>query len=296
MGRWSIVRDESAHVETDGSDTWESLRLPTCLGHVRVRLRGRGQAMMFWPSLLMDGAMWSAAARHFENRYRIVLVDSPGHGESDPLARMFTFDECARCIVQLLDALQVPKVIFVGNSWGGMIGGTFAAHYPARIEAAILMNATASAAGRRQKFEFLALTSIVRALGTIRGPLVGRVTRAFLGPTTLRERPEVARTIHEALGRVRVASAIFAVNSVVSARPDQHALLETIRAPVLVASGEEDPTFPLPETQRMAAAIPGAEFHVMRGTGHLAGLERPEEVSALIHDFLQRRSVPSNSH
>jgi len=276
-------------IEARSAAIWESRHLPTCLGRIRVRLAGRGPAMMFWPSLLMDGSMWSEVALHFADRYRAVLVDSPGHGESEHLTRRFTYDECALCIVQLLDGLDVPKVIFVGNSWGGMIGGTFAARYPERVRASVLMNATASAASLRQKLEFFVLARVIRVLGAIRGPLVGRVTRAFLGPTTLRERPEVARAIREALARVHVASSTFATESVVTTRPDQHALLATIRTPVLVVAGDEDPTFPLPETRRMATAIPGADFHIMRRTGHLAGLERPEEVSALIDDFLARR-------
>jgi 3-oxoadipate enol-lactonase len=55
--------------------------------------------MMFWPSLLMTGDMWAAQADHFGDRYRVVLVDPPGHGRSEKLTRMFTFDECVRCIV-----------------------------------------------------------------------------------------------------------------------------------------------------------------------------------------------------
>ncbi|WXA82094.1 alpha/beta hydrolase [Pendulispora rubella] len=244
--------------------------------------------MMFWPSLLMDGTMWSSVAAHFESRYRVVLVDSPGHGESDPLVRKFAFDECARCIAELLDGLEIAKTIFVGNSWGAMIGGTFAARHPKRVVASVLMNGTASEAGLRQKLEYFALTRIVRAMGGVRGPLMRSVTRAFLGPTSLREKPEAVRTIRETVARAHVTSSILAVESVVSARPDQHALLATIRSPVYVVAGEEDPTFSLAETQRMAAAIPGAEFHVMPRTGHLAGLERPTEVAALIDGFLAR--------
>src|SRR5438309_1819931 len=133
---------------------WEKRHLPTCLGRLHLRLGGRGPLMMFWPSLLMDGTMWTDVALHFADRYRVALVDAPGHGESEHLTRRFTFDECALAVVQLLDALEAPRVVFIGNSWGGMIGGTFAARYPDRARASVLMNATASPAGLRQKVEF----------------------------------------------------------------------------------------------------------------------------------------------
>src|SRR3546814_16282491 len=83
---------------------------------------------------MMDGRMWAAQATHFIGCHRVVLVDPPGHGGSDALSRNFSFDECARCIVDLLDALQIERTHWVGNSWGGMIGGTVAAQYPDQSE------------------------------------------------------------------------------------------------------------------------------------------------------------------
>lgn len=270
--------------------TLEDRYVDTVLGRLRLRVGGQGPAILFWPSLLMDGSMWLAQAEHFLPRHRVVLIDSPGHGASEPLTRMFSFDECARCIVQILDALQIERTHFVGNSWGGMIGGTFAARYPQRVERAVLMNATASRAGLRQTVEFRLLCAVVRRIG-FRGPFVERAVQAFIGPTTARERPQVAAQIRETVARVNRRSVYWAVRSVVPSRPDQHALFRAIRLPVLVVAGSEDPTFPAPETQAMAASIPGAEFVVMPETGHLAGLERPDEVNALIEDFLGRRVV-----
>ncbi|MBJ7385787.1 MAG: alpha/beta fold hydrolase, partial [Mycolicibacterium sp.] len=100
----------------------DSRIVDTRLGRVRVRTSGSGETIVFWPSLLMTGDMWSDQASHFADRYHVVLVDPPGHGESEPLRGHFTFDECAWCISDLLDGLDVQWAHVVGNSWGGMIG------------------------------------------------------------------------------------------------------------------------------------------------------------------------------
>lgn len=263
----------------------EDRHVDTVLGRLRLRVAGSGPVILFWPSLLMDGGMWLAQARHFSARYRVVLVDSPGHGASAPLTRLFGFDECARCVVQILDALGVGRGHLVGNSWGGMIGGTVAALYPERIDRAVLMNATASRAGLRQRVEFRVLCELVRVLGGFRGPFVGRAVGAFVGATTARERPEVGDEIRAAVGRINAGSVYWAVRSVVPNRPDQRALFARIRAKVLVVAGEEDPTFPVAETRAMADAIPGARFECMPRTGHLAALERPAEVNRMIEAF-----------
>nr|WP_225578927.1 alpha/beta fold hydrolase [Pseudomonas sp. PDM14] len=156
--------------------------IPTCLGRLRVRdSGGTGMPMLFWSSLLMSGGMWQAQAEHFAGRYRVLLIDPPGHGDSEALQRHFAFDECARCLVEVLDHLGLAQGHFVGNSWGGMIGATFAARYPGRLGVAVLMNATASPAGWKHRLEFPLLAVLARLLG-LDGVLKRLVVGNFVGP------------------------------------------------------------------------------------------------------------------
>lgn len=261
------------------------MRVTTSLGVVNIRVSGSGTPIVFWPSLLMDGTMWAAQESRFAGRYRVVLVDPPGHGRSDPLTGPFTFDDCARCVAEILDALGARRAHFVGNSWGGMIGGTFAARYPSRVLSAVLMNCTASPAGRRQRLEYGLLKRLSGVLG-MRGPLVRVAVDAFVGPTTRGSRPDVVATIEQAVRRADVRSSGWAVTSVLLRRPDQVDLLARVTAPVLVVAGAEDTTFPVAETKVMAAAIPGARFVVLPGTAHLAAVENPGAVNTLIEECL----------
>ena len=260
----------------------------TALGRLRVQTRGSGEALMFWPSLLMTGDMWAAQADHFGDRCRVILVDPPGHGQSQKLTAMFDFADCARCVVDILDALGEERTHFVGNSWGGMIGGTFAAAYPDRIGRAVLMNCTASPAGTRQKIEYGFLLRMAKLFGGVRPPLTRSVLKAFLGPTTFSTRPDVVAFVRDTVEAVDIGSGSWAVRSVVPARPDQRSLFAKISTPVLVVAGAEDATFPLPETIAMAGAIPGAAVAVLEGVAHLAGLENPPLVNTLIEGFVFR--------
>jgi 3-oxoadipate enol-lactonase len=266
----------------------EELAVDTVLGKVRIRTSGSGAAVMFWPSLLMTGDMWSAAADHFGATHRVILVDPPGHGGSEKLTAPFTFDDCARVIVDIIDRMGLQRTHFVGNSWGGMIGGTFAATYPDRIGHAVLMNCTGSAAGARQKLEYGFLLQLAKFLGGVRPPLTRSVLKAFLGPTTFRTRPDVVAYVRETVQAVDIRSGAWAVRSVVPMRPDQRSLFAKISTPVLVVAGAEDATFGLQETTAMAEAIPGARLAVLDGVAHLAGLENPSLVNKLIEDFVFR--------
>ena len=261
--------------------------IDTGLGAISVQVSaGTGPAVLMWPSLLMTGDLWAGQAARFGDTHRLVLIDPPGHGGSDPLRAMFSFTDCARCVVDLLDGLGIDRAHFVGNSWGGMIGGTFAALYPDRINRAVLMNCTASKAGVAQKMRYAAMVWLAKALGGIRPPLTRSAVRAFLGPTTLRTRPDVVDTVRTNVTSVNADSVRWAVRSVVSARPDQHALLGRVTAPVLVVAGAEDATFGVAETRAMADSIGGASFTVLDGVAHLAALEDPARVNELLDAFL----------
>ena len=268
------------------SDQLQERMVDTALGRIRLQVGGSGTPIVFWPSLLMTGDMWHALADDLAARWRVILVDPPGHGRSQPLTQMFTFDDCARSVADILDGLGIDRAHFVGNSWGGMIGATFAATYPERIGRAVLMNCTAGKAGLRQKVQFATLLRMARWNGEVGPSLIRPVLKAFLGPTTFRKRPDVVAHVRSAVRDVNIASASWAVKSVVPARPDQRALLAGITAPVLVVAGAEDATFPPREAIEMADAIPDSSVRVLDGVAHLAGLEDPTLVSGIVEDFL----------
>jgi 3-oxoadipate enol-lactonase len=258
----------------------------TELGRVRVQVGGSGEPILFWPSLLMTGDMWSEVAKNFVARSSIILVDPPGHGGSQALTQTFTFSDCARCIVGVLDSLGLEHAHFVGNSWGGMIGATFAATYPDRVGRSVLMNCTAGPASIGQKIQYGMLLRMAHLLGGIRPPLTRSVLKAFLGPTTLQTRSDVVAQVRSAVETVDLISGSWAVKSVVPRRPDQRPLLRNIRTPVLVVAGAEDATFPPPQAIAMSQAIPNSSIRVLDGVAHLAALENPTLVSSVINEFL----------
>jgi 3-oxoadipate enol-lactonase len=264
--------------------------IPTSLGHLHVQLAGEGPAIVCWPSLLMTGSLWSGQVERFSREHLVVTIDPPGHGASDALERGFTLEECALCLTHILDALGLRDCVLLGNSWGGMVGGVFAALYPEHTRGAVLMNCTGSAASLRQKLEYESLVALARGVRKIPGPMVGSAVKAFAGRTTERTKPAVVEAIRSAVAAVDSRSVSWAIESVVPDRRDQHALLKTIRRPVLVIAGEEDRTFPVAETRAMADAIPGSTFRVLPQVGHLAALEAPELVNEVVAEFL--RTLP----
>jgi len=69
-------------------------------------------------------------------------------------------------------------------------------------------------------------------------------------------------------------------------RPDSTLLLGQIRIPVLVVAGDDDQIAPAEGMEKMARAIPGAQFTVIPGAGHLPPLEQPQAMNDALNAFL----------
>jgi pimeloyl-ACP methyl ester carboxylesterase len=65
--------------------------------------------------------------------------------------------------------------------------------------------------------------------------------------------------------------------------------LPGIAVPTMVAAGAEDALTPPSDAEEMAALIPGAQLRVIAQCGHLAPMERPDEVSAILHQWFKLR-------
>ncbi|HWM13401.1 MAG TPA: alpha/beta fold hydrolase, partial [Gaiellaceae bacterium] len=84
---------------------------------------------------------------------------------------------------------------------------------------------------------------------------------------------------------------LVAAQETIRDRPDSRPTLATIDVPVLVLVGEEDGVTPPEDAKAMAAAIDRSRLVRVTGAGHLAPLERPDEVAEALAGFLAEVSA-----
>jgi 3-oxoadipate enol-lactonase len=245
-----------------------------------------GPAMVFWPSLVMTAAMWRHQYEHFARTHRVVLIDAPGIGKSDRLTKTITLDQSSDCLLEILDALRIDKCVLVGNSWGAILAGVFAAEHPDRLLAAVAANGTAFGATLLDRIK---LGSLIGLLG-----LYTRAPKWFAALTRSTFAGKTAKTSKQAfMAALRCVldedpkSMAWQMRSILLQRNDTHRQLRAIAGiPVLVIAGEEDRQFSVATVKDVAATIPGSTFAVLAKTGHLSALENPALFNKTIDDFL----------
>jgi pimeloyl-ACP methyl ester carboxylesterase len=139
---------------------------------------------------MMQGSLLSYQYQHFAPRYRMVLVDPPGVGKSDPLRKQITIEDSGEVLINILDALSIEKCIFGGNSWGAMLAVVFPAWHPERVIAVIAMNTTASAPDTAETVKMSIGTRLLYMNGTMPKWWVSFAKTGFAGETATETNPE----------------------------------------------------------------------------------------------------------
>jgi 3-oxoadipate enol-lactonase len=250
-------------------------------GHaVEVRESGAGPAVLLLHGYPLDGAMWSGVARVLSTSLRVLKPDLPGHGENSGPAPA-SLEAHADFVEALLAELPAP-VGLAGFSMGGYIALALMKRRPEKVRALALVDSRAGAddaTGRAKREESIAL---VRAQGV--EAIAQAMVPKLLSPEGVRK-PDLVERLTRMIKRQKpdtVAADLAAMRD----REDRAALLPSIAVPTLIVVGELDALTPPPDSEAMAAAIPGARLVTVPGAGHLTPMERPRAVAAALGDFL----------
>jgi pimeloyl-ACP methyl ester carboxylesterase len=243
-----------------------------------------GPAIVLLHGWTMSHQVWDRQVRELGSRYRLILPDLRGHGDSDKPVGAYDPERHAADIVALLDHLGLDRAIVVGWSFGGMTALQLACSHPHRVAKLVLINA----AGPR----YLAAPDF--PAGHSEETLQGWLAR---------EREETApwrKFCMESMPRLpyddllthwlwtesmRTPSWAAAPMLEAYARADLRGQLDRLTAPALILHGQHD-VFCAPEAARYLAGRIGAQLIEFEQSGHSPHWEEPEAFHAALHPFL----------
>jgi pimeloyl-ACP methyl ester carboxylesterase len=233
-------------------------------------------------------------ARDFTPGHRLVIVDLPGYGRSDPPSPARTsYGAHAAAVLALLDDLGIPHAVLVGHGVGGGVAQAFAIQWPARVSALALVSSSGFGLAPR------GMARIARALGPLArfmppallASLVhGSVRKGFEDPERSRFTLDTClRHFTTAAGRDALAAHLRALGDCDTKGWSRR--LGEIQAPTAVIWGEDDPFYSIGLGERLAAAIPGATFEIVRGAAHFVPEDQPEQLRRALDLLIARASA-----
>jgi len=229
-------------------------------------------------SIGTDMGMWDRAVPALLAHFRLLRIDTRGHGASDAPAADYSMALLADDVAAVMDDAAIDRAAVAGVSLGGMIAMELTQADPSRVAGLGLVCTTATLYTQM----WADRVATVRAEGM--GSIVEAVMQRFLSPDFVAERPELAETIR----RTFLSTAREGYAGCGAAIRDMRLLerLGEINTPTLVVVGSRDVSTPLAGNgEHLLAGISGATLATVDGP-HIAPVEDPEGVAtALIQAF-----------
>jgi 3-oxoadipate enol-lactonase len=244
---------------------------------------GEGPPVVLLHPFPANHEFWLPAAEPLGARYRVILPDVRGHGDSDAGEGPATMAKHAADLARVMDAADVGRAPLIGISIGGYILFELWRRFRGRVAALALCNTKAQADGPEARAARLQAANDVMERGT--QPFFEAQVQRLMGETTRARRPDL---VEGALGMMRKMSPsdVALVQRGMAERPDSVDTLKTINVPTLVITGDEDQLTGVSDAELMHRQIAGSQLRVLPKAGHYSAWEQPAEAARLLRQFL----------
>ena len=252
------------------------------LGGVRLHYREdgdpNGAPIVFANSLGTDLRLWDKVVPLLPAGLRVIRYDKRGHGLSSCPPGPYSMGALVRDLEQLLDHLEVRDAMVVGLSIGGMIAQGLAVKRLDLVRAAVFSNTGAKIG---QPSMWADRIAAVRQ-GGIEALADATMERWFSRDFRATSEVEIWRnmmTRQPVEGYLGCSAAISGT--------DFYTPTSGLRLPVLGIAGSEDGSTPPDLVRETVDLVPGSQFALIRRAGHLPCVEKPDEYTELLTNFLK---------
>jgi pimeloyl-ACP methyl ester carboxylesterase len=217
--------------------------------------------------------------------YLAIAADLPGYGRS-PAVSPYDMAGLAAAVAALVEWIGARRTVLLGHSMGGMVAQELVTRRSALVHGLVL-SGTSPAFGKpggEWQQRFLAERLAPLDAGQGMPALAPGLARGMAAPDADPLRVERCAALMATVPETTYRAALHAIVGF-----DRRADLARIAVPTLCIAGEHDRNAAPTVVQRMAQAIPGAEYVCLAGVGHLANMEAPAPFHAVLLDFLHRR-------
>jgi len=242
--------------------------------NIHYTVSGRpGKTVVLIHGEACDETVWQAQVAALRQSYRVVTMDLPGHGQSDPAATPLGQYVFTQAVETVLDELKVGRAVLAGHGMGGFVARRFAQLDPKRAAALVVIDAPFLVASAK----------------------FGEMARQFRGPDGLAAREqaigylfnkqsgkELQRRLTEMMMKAPERTVVESYASMEDFGDGWEAAVDTPTLALATGSGI------MGGPESLQKFFTDVEYYLFTGAGHFLMLERPDAVNRLLLEFLRR--------
>lgn len=228
-------------------------------------------------------AAWDRQLPYFARRgYRALAWDQPGYGGTE-CVDPYDLEQVAAALRRRIGS---EPAILVGHSMGGFVAQEAYARFPELVRGLVLCFTSAAFGGGEGARQFIAARIAPLDEGKTMAEIAAQLMPTMRGTRSDAEGLALAERVMAAVPPATYRRAVRLLTTF-----DRRTQLSAIRVPTLLVAGSDDRVAPPAVMQRMAQKIPGAEYALLPGCGHLGPMDQPDPFNAALADFLERRKL-----
>lgn len=245
----------------------------------------KSKSIVFIHGFPYDHTMWKAQIDELSKNYFCVAYDIRGLGESSAGDGQYTMESFVDDLESVMNELKLNKPILCGLSMGGYIGLRALERFEQKFSAVILCDTRSGADNNEGKLKRAGAIKRISTEGL--APFAKDfITNCYGDHYKQNNKDDFEKRIAKSssFDPIGVKGSLLAMLG----RNDTTEYLSKIEIPALVICGEHDALTPPPVMQSMAEKINGAEFVIIKNSGHMSPIENPLEVNKAINEFLKK--------
>ena len=254
-------------------------------------VHGEGTPIVLIHGALVDLRMWQPQAEPFSRKYKVIVYDIRGHGQTGGSEkRRYSVQLLTEDLRALLEELRIDEPIICGLSLGGIVAQAYAASYPADIAALILcdtaVSATLTLSDKLQTYLIgWSLAPSVKIMGARRFTDYSfGLAKLMRGETWFGQNVEARRYVQEAMYAFDTVEMAKIYDLLVRFRSPK---LEKIKVPTLIMNGEHESQSVFRHAEYLQEHISNTQVATISGAGHLSNVENPEVFNERVQHFLE---------
>ncbi|MBN96113.1 MAG: hypothetical protein CL928_18895 [Deltaproteobacteria bacterium] len=251
---------------------------------IAVRIRGDGPPVLMGHSLTFDSRMFDAQVAALQDKFPLIQIDLPGHGDSGTPKEYFTLEEIADDLAELMDQLGVKKAAWVGHSLGGMVGMRLALQHPDRVSAIALLNTSAEAENPQMRDLYHHVNETSRGKPSD-AKTVKFVLELMFSPSFIANQSDDVAPYEEMLFNPKDAEGVYRTAHAVIWRTSVLDDMTALRPPALVLTSADDTSVPAHHGEAILGKVPGARHIHLDNCAHMSCVEQPDAVADALQSF-----------
>jgi N-formylmaleamate deformylase len=257
---------------------WSSAICQTNGRDIHYTRTGRnGLPVILLHGLTANGVCWTLVARELESDYDVIMPDARGHGKSSVPDEGYGYEDQAKDVVGLIQALSLPAPILIGHSMGGMTATVVAGQNPKLLRGLILADPSFLSPQVQREVRDSDVADQHRRMLTMSLDEIVAEARA--------RHPQRSPEFLELIARSRLQTSLRAFEVLKQPYPDYKQWVRSIDVPALLVIGEQGVVSSELATE-LQGVNPKLQVEKIPNAGHGLHYDQPERFAAIVKSFL----------